>query len=118
MDITIIQKTAKKSLDFDRFRHYEFLTFLKLFLSHTKYQYICDQMQKTALKKLYPTKFYALLKIRPIFLDFGQFSELFRIACDVITVIIENSKKKLCSLVLLHTKCLCTKFHEKTPTQS
>ena len=118
MDITIIKKTAKKSLDFDRFRHYEFLTFLKIFISNINYQYICDQIQKTELKKLYPTKIYALLKRRPILPDFGQFSELFKIACDVITVIIEKSKKKLCSLVLLNTKSLCTKFQEKTLTQS
>ena len=57
MDITIIQKTAKESLDFDQFRHYEFFNW-KLFLSDTNYRdylHICDQLQKTGVKKLYST---------------------------------------------------------------
>ena len=88
-------------MDFDRFRHYEFLTFWKFFLFTTNYHYICDQIQKTAVKKLYSTKFYAFLKIRPVFLDFDQFPELFKIVCDVITEIIKNLKKNYAVLFIM-----------------
>ena len=77
-----------------------------------------NSVSKTEVKKLFSTKFYALLKIQPIFPDFGQFSVLNKIVCQVITEVIENSIKKLCSLVPLYTNCLRTKFHGKTLIQS
>ena len=72
-------------------------------------------MQKTALKKLYPTQFYALLKLRPFFPDFGQFLELFKIACYVITVIIENSKKNYAVLFSFIQSVSVTNFMKKLP---
>ena len=118
MDNTIFQNIAKRSLDFDRFRHYEFLIFQKKFLYVTKYLPIVELSQKTEVRKVICTKFYGKSKILPIFTDFGQFSTFYEIGCDVIAQICKFSKFFFCNLVPLYTKFLCTKFQVKTQTQS
>ena len=92
MDNKIFQNIAKRSLDFDRFRHYEFLIFQKKILYVTKYLPIVELLQKTEVRKVICTKFYGKSKILPIFTDFGQFSTFYQIVCDVITQICKFSK--------------------------
>ena len=61
MDSTIFQNIAK-SLEFDRFRHYEFLIFQKKILYVTKNLPIVELLQKTELRKVICTKFYGKTK--------------------------------------------------------
>ena len=99
MDNTIFKNIAKRSLDFDRFRHYDLLVFQKKFLYGTKYLPIVEQLPNTELRKVICTKFYSKSKILPIFTDFGQFSTFYEIVCDVITQII-NFRKNFSAILI------------------